>query len=41
MTKTQKTSKGYEIPVPTRGDFQKTLEKVTTPEKLKRSPKKK
>jgi hypothetical protein len=38
----QKTTKGYEIPIPKRRDFLDTLEKVSTPEKpSKRGPKKK
>lgn len=42
MAKTQKTKEGYEIPVPKRGDFLDTLEKVSTPQKsTKRGPKKK
>ena len=42
MAKTQKTTKGYEIPIPKRGDFLETLEKIATPQKSpKRGPKKK
>ena len=33
MTKTQKTPKGHEIPIPKRGDFLKDLKKVATPKK--------
>ena len=42
-TKTQKTLKGYEIPVPKRGDFLSDLKKATTPTKKSedRGPKQK
>ncbi len=40
--RTQRTPKGDEIPVPTRGDFFRNLKKATTPVKKKseRGPKK-
>ena len=42
MTKTQKTSKDHEIPIPKRGDFLNDLKKITTPKKSgEDSPKKK
>jgi hypothetical protein len=33
MTKTQKSDKGHEIPIPKRGDFFKDLKKAATPAK--------
>lgn len=39
MSKTQKTTKGHEIPIPKRGDFFSDLKKAATPSKD--SPKKK
>jgi len=42
MTKTQKTKKGEEIPVPKRSDFFNALKKAATPEKKsERGPKQK
>lgn len=40
MTKTQKTKRGDEIPVPKRGDFFSDLKKAATPEKPKAKEKK-
>ena len=34
--RTQKTTKGTEIPVPKRGEFMKNLRKLTVPKKPKR-----
>jgi hypothetical protein len=41
MSKTQKTPKGHEIPVPKRGDFFGDLKKAATPDKSQSGPKKK
>jgi hypothetical protein len=41
MTKTQRTSKGNEIPIPKRGDFFGNLKKAATPAKSKDGAKKK
>lgn len=42
MSKSQKTSKGHDIPVPKRGDFFGNLKKAAAPEKKsERGPKKK
>ena len=41
MSKTQKTRKGEEIPIPKRGDFFGNLKKAATPEKSKDRPKQK
>jgi hypothetical protein len=35
---TQKTKTGYEIPVPTRGEFMRNLEKTAKPPAKKKSP---
>jgi hypothetical protein len=40
MTKTQKTPKGYEIPVPTHGDVFNVLKKAAQPLPRKSGPKK-
>jgi len=40
MAKTQKTPKGYEIPVPKKGDVFKVLKKAAQPLKGKRGPEK-
>jgi hypothetical protein len=37
----QRTKKGLEIPVPTRGDFMRAMKKAATPLKSPRRPKKK
>lgn len=37
-SKTQKTSKGAEIPVPTRGEVYRDLEKVAKPQKKGAAP---
>jgi hypothetical protein len=34
MKKIQKTPKGYEIPVPTKQEFERNLKKVAKPDKL-------
>jgi hypothetical protein len=41
MAKTQKTTKGEEIPVPKRGDFFDNLKKAATPKPLPKGAEKK